>query len=162
MTQEKMTYVGGATEEDFFSEVNDVLLGLSGVFTISVLSRAFISFPTNGASICLRNRISNTSGWGLSASFEGPTGLSWSNGATQENIFVGGAEPDAVGSTSLIHATFDGPGDETVLWHNGSTIGKVVTVGSGIINTNVDFSTRLTFDRAFTRSLGDRRESLCK
>ena len=46
MTEQKMTYVGGANDDDYFAELNDVLLGLSGVFTVAVMSRGFTGFPT--------------------------------------------------------------------------------------------------------------------
>jgi hypothetical protein len=148
MTERKMSYLEGASLDDFFRDVNDVLIGASGTFTVCAIARAFPGFGPGGVGtaapvgFAITNQPEATpedEGYSLSASFAGFANLSWGDGAAGQAINGGGPGiigGGAEGATACLHAVFDANADTVGLWFNGTFVD--VVAGAGFVPSTGD------------------------
>ncbi len=132
MSERKTSFLSGFTLEDYFQELNDVLLGLGGTFTIACMARVFPGFGPDGPSaggapvgFVLNNAPLLTpedGGFTINGSFNGVTAITWGDGTATQTIVANGGllGGGAEGATCVLVARFDAQQDTADLWFNGT------------------------------------------
>lgn len=132
MSERKTSFLTGFTPDDFFQELNDVLRGGTGTFTLSCMARCFPNFGPGGSlsgGSPVGFVVDNTDplapedgGFTINGTFAGVTTLTWGDGTATQTITANGGTligGGAEGASTLLHARFH-PNGTVDLWFNGT------------------------------------------